>query len=85
MHSYEYHPKPVSYESLTGAKDATLGSMRTTGSNPKRAMLCSEMQSINSETSGMRNQENNPEAATTAGAIRNRQAVKVLRVPRMVP
>ena len=39
VHYCEYHPKPASCESLAGAKDATLGSMQTTGSNPKHVML----------------------------------------------
>ena len=54
-HYCEYHPKLASCESLAGAEDATLGSTRTTGSNPKCAMLCSEMQGINSGTAGTRN------------------------------
>ena len=38
-HYYEYHPKLASYKSLAGAEYATLGSTRTTSSNPKHAML----------------------------------------------
>ena len=46
-----------------GAEDATLGNTRTRGSNPKHAMLCIEMQGMNSGTSGTRNRENDPKAA----------------------
>ena len=38
VHYCEYHPKLASCESLVGAEDATLGSTRTKGSNPKHAM-----------------------------------------------
>ena len=66
-HYYEHHPKPASCESLAGAEDDTLGNTRTSGSNPKRVMLCCEMQSINSGTLGMQNQENDPKAAHYCG------------------
>ena len=62
-HSCEYHPKPTSCESLAVAEDGTLGNMRTRGSNPKHAMLCSEMQCINSGTPGTQNRENDPKVA----------------------
>ena len=38
-HYCEYHLEPASCESLAGAEDATLGSTRTTGLNPKHVIL----------------------------------------------